>query len=198
MSWLLIATRTWWGAGIALIGGMLAGLLRGDTAPVPSLTQGTLTPVPALAVIALAPAFIVLWCWSGLPWSSTACSARPSFLVLAPAMLTCHVVFILSSGVLGGVGAALESGRNAAGLTGLALLGGRFFGDRGGALVPICYLLAAFLAGRPAASTTAYPWAWILDDAGNALALAIAVTVALFGLCTLPGLPASSIRSGQG
>ncbi len=181
----------------AMLGGVVAGLLRGATAPVPSLTQGALAPVPVVAVIALVPTVGVIWGWSGLPWQGLASAARPALLLMCPLLLASPLAFIAGAAVTGGMGSVLENGRNAIGLLGLSVIGARLLGERGAVLAPVGYLLAAFMVGRPTGIASAHRWAWILSDGGNALSLGIALALLTFGMTAVPTLARSLLRRGQ-
>lgn len=197
MRWLAHATRVPTMLAIGLLAGAIAGLARGATAPMPSLTLGTLAPVPVVAVMALVPAIGVLWGGSGMRWEAMASSARPIAIVVGPILATCLASFILAAWVLGDLGSLLENTRNAVGLLGLTLLGARFRGERGAVLLPIAFLFAAFLFGRRAGSPEPSWWAWILFDGGSAPAGACACVLALAGALVLPGIPAATLRQGQ-
>ncbi len=196
MNWLLRTTHTGWAALSILAGGVLAGLVRGATASVPSLTQATLAPVPVVAALALIPVVAMAWVWSGVPWQSVATSTRQTSPVLALAAAAVVIVYGVGAGIFGGVAATWENMRDAAGLLGIAVIGAHVLGERGLVLAPIAYLVAAFMLGRPPGRPGASPWAWILNDGGDLPSAAIATTLAAIALCLLPRLPQRRIREG--
>ncbi|MBO9521083.1 MAG: hypothetical protein J7518_06050 [Nocardioidaceae bacterium] len=182
---------------MALATGVLSGLLRGATAPVPSLSLGAVSPVPVVAVIALVPAIAVTWGWSGLGWEATAAAARSTWLLVAPLLVTNLAAFALGSWLVGGSGSLLESGRNACGLLGLALLGCLALGERGAVAVPTGYLLAAFLLGRGSGRSEPWWWAWVLSDGGSVVAGGSAIALLLGGVLVLPRIPVAVLRRGE-
>jgi hypothetical protein len=196
VTWMVRAARLGSTAALSLVIGVVAGLLRGEQAPVPSLTQGSAAPVPVVAVLALLPVGAGLWSWSQLPRPALAVSVRTSRWHLV-CLLVAPAAFALASGVAGGTGALMENARNTFGLLGLGLVGMRLLGERGGVLVPAGYLLAAFLIGRPAGGAGPAVWAWVLHDGGDATALVLASALAATGLAMSEGLPRSSIRRGE-
>jgi hypothetical protein len=170
--------------------GLLAGLMRGQTASVPSLTQGSLAPVPVVAVLSLAASVAMFWGWSGLAWSSMAAAGRSPAGLLLLMYLLAPITLGLASYAFGGQGAVAENLRNAFGLAGLAVLGSSTFRGAGAIAVPIAYLLVAFMAGRPSGGRDPYVWAWILHDGGSVTALALSACLAALGAALVPSLPA--------
>lgn len=180
-----------------LLGGVVAGALRGSTAPVPSLAQGALAPVPVAAVIALLPMVALRWSWEGIPLPMLATGGSRSVVILMGtyvALPSLYAAAALPGGELGGL---LESLRNANGLLGLALIGSVAAGEAGFLLAPIAFLLAAFLAGRPAGSATPSRWAWPLADGGDALALGCGVGLGIIGLLLTTAFPRTQLRHGD-
>lgn len=171
MRWLLSATRAVPVLVATGSAGAVAGLVRGQTAPMPSLSLGALAPVPVVAVLALVPAIAVVWGWFNLGLHAMAAAARPTAAHAAPVVAGGLVSFMLGAWVLGGVGSLLENGRNALGLLGLALLGVRLLGERGAVLLPIGFLFSAFLFGHRPGNPAPSWWAWILSDGGVPLPL---------------------------
>lgn len=176
--------------------GVLAGALRGAQAPVPSLTHGSLVPVPVVAVMAVLPPLLVLSAWLAVPPAALAVSVRsPTWGPLA--MVGVCLSYALASGVLGHAGAVLENGRNALGILGLALLGTRAWGGRGGVLLPVAYLLASFLVGRAAGSSQPHAWAWVLRDGGDAVAFGLGLASTLLGLAAAWSIPRATVLKGE-
>lgn len=198
MTWLLQATRVPSVALAAGLAGLVAGLARGETAPMPSLSLGMLAPVPVVAVLGLVPAIAVVWGWSNLGWAATSATARPVGVLVGPVIATVLVLFVAGAWVLGGMGSAIENGRNAVGLLGLSLLGARLYGERGAAMLPITYLFVAFLFGRTPGNPAPSWWAWILSEGGSGIALGFALALAIVGTASIPSTAAASMRRGQG
>lgn len=196
MNWLLGATKAWAVIGACVFGGGLAGLLSDATAAMPSLTQGQLAPVPVVAVVGLLPAVMLAWGWSLLPLRALAGAVRTVSVILLVMVMTCCAVFSAAALVTGGSGAMLESGRNAVGLMGLALLGQRAWGERGAVTVPVAYLIAAFAVGRPSGGPTPSWWAWVLLDSSSGTAFIVAGACLLFGLMMTPRLPRVAVVRG--
>lgn len=197
MTWSMKAARFWWAASVSLAAGVLCGIFRGESAPVPSLTQGDLAPVPVVAVLALIPATAVLWGWQGMPVDSLAAAVRWSFPLLAAPLVVAVAAVALGSFLTGGAGSAVEATRNACGITALAILGARAAGQQGATLVPISYLLAAFLLGRPGGSPSPYPWAWVLSDGGNVMAATITACLVVLAAVAIPGMAAAAVARGE-
>lgn len=196
MRWYLGGVRIIPLISVVVIVGLLAGALRGAAAPVPSLTQGVLSPVPVVAVIALIPPLLILSAWLELPLASMAVSVRPAAVGPCVMAVVC-VMFAVASGPTGHVGAVVENARNSLGLLGLALLGTRWLGRRGGVLVPVAYLLASFLLGRSSGSYISRPWAWVLRDGGDMLALVLAAMCAVAGLVAALTIPRAMVLRGE-
>lgn len=178
------------------VGGLVAGLLRGATAAMPSLTQGQLAPVPVVAVIALIPSVVLAWGWSLLPLKALAGAVRAVWALLLASVLVSCAVFSVAALLTGGPGSMLESGRNAVGLMGLGLLGQRLWGERGAVMLPVGYLIAAFAVGRPTGGPTASWWAWVLVDGSGGPALGMALVCFATGVAVTPSLPRVAVVAG--
>ena len=198
VTWLLNGTKlpnVILAAGLA---GLVAGLVRGQTAPMPSLSLGTLAPIPVVAVVALVPAIAVVWGWSNLGWLAAAATSRSVVVLVGPVVTGALVPFICAAWVSGGVGSALENGRNAVGLLGLSLVGVRLLGERGAAMFPISYLFLSFLFGRTPGDPAPRWWAWILSEGGSGMALIFATALVVAGAMAVPGIPIAAVRRGAG
>lgn len=190
------AARIWPAALALLVAGGVAGALRGEQAPVPSLTHGVAAPVPVVAVLAVLPVAAAMWSWSQIPRPALAMAVRSRGWHVA-CLLVAPSVFALASGVGGGLGAVAENSRNAFGLLGLGLVGLRLGGERGGVLAPAGFLLVAFLGGRTAGGSGPAWWAWVLRDGGDASALVLAGALAVVGLLGAVDLPEALVRRGR-
>lgn len=195
--WLVGATRLMAVLIAAAPAGLVAGLMRGRTAPMPSLSLGTLAPVPVVAVVALIPAIAVVWGWSNLGWDTIAAASRPTAAHVVPVLAIGLASFGAGAWLVGGAGSMVENGRNALGLLGLSLLGTRLLGERGAVLAPIAFLFSAFFFGRAAGNPVPHWWAWILADGGSAPALVCALTLTALGAAVLPGIAMGNLRRGQ-
>lgn len=187
MTWLMRAAQLLRVAPAMIALGLVAGLLRGDRASVPSLSQGALVPVPVVAVIALVPATVAVWSWSQVPRAALLTSSRGtvwSRLVLCVA----PTLFGAASGVTGGGAALLENARNGFGLLAIGLVGARLLGERAALFAPVVFLLACLLAGRGPGSGP-YAWAWIIQDGGSVVAGLQAGALTLAGWVVAGGLP---------
>lgn len=195
MTWLLTASRWLLVLLVSALAGLAAGLLHGETASMPNLSSGSLSPVPVVAAVALTPPMMLIWGWSRLPLSMLATSTRAVGGLLVVSVLGALTSYGLAAWISGSPGAAVESVRNAGGLFGIALLGQWLWGERGAALLPIGYLLAAFSLGRPGGSPDPATWAWVLVDGSGGVSLAVASLLLVVGLVLVPSLPRAAARN---
>ena len=177
--------------------GVLTAMMRGRHAPVPSLTAGALTPVPLVAVVGLVVPFALLRAFEGLPAASATTAAR----TLAMSRIGLATVVIVGgasiAGLLAGTGAALECGRDAATLTGVALLGARARSHSGALCASLGYLCVTFFLGRGSGASTPAWWAWLLSDPGDAASMCCAAAVLLSGFAVVPALPRIAMLHGE-
>lgn len=195
VSWLLRALHAPQLFILAGAVGLLAGVLRGAQAPVPSLTLGGLAAVPVVAVLALISPLLVVNAWLALPQAPLTLSPRATLWGSTFLLVVCGG-FAVASAVFGHIGALIENCRNVFGLLGLVLLGARFGGQRGSIALPIGYLILAFMLGRTSGSTS-YPWAWILRDGGDLTAFLWATVLAVAGGWAFHGLPKAAVVRGE-
>lgn len=197
MTWLLQALRAREVILVSLVAGALAALLRGQHAPVPSITGGGLAPVPLVAVLALLPVVASLRLLEGLPAHQAATAVRSvrSFWTLGVVLVV--TVTAAAAGALAGREAAYEVARNAAGLSGIAILAWRLVGRGSAVGAALAYLVLAFLFGATGSVAEAQVWAWVLrssDDLASWLCATLLLASGLAALRTAPQAQSSVAR----
>jgi hypothetical protein len=192
--WWLKASRGREVLPVAVLTGLVGAVLSGRQAPVPSLTLGGMSSAPAIAVLALLPMIAFFRGFTGLPAVSLATAVRGTathsrILALALLALTAVPAYTLAGG-----SATLELVRDCAGLLGLSLIGAWLWADRGALGLPVGYLFAAFLVGRPRHGDPS-AWAWILSSPGTVPALVASTALLTAGLVLLGTLPLRLMRT---
>jgi hypothetical protein len=185
---------TWWlrsrridalGVALALQLGCLI-VFGGSVLAAPSLLPGPAARVPAAILPALILAGVVQHMLESAGGHVERVAVRRVTAIDEALLIGCLTLVAAVGALAAALGAPLagEATRNAFGLVGLGLIAGRVAGPRAGAIAPAIYVIALALLNtdRP---RIAELWQWPLQDAGSPVAAAVALGLAVAGLCAL-------------
>ncbi len=183
------ATQMWLSGLCMAVAAFIAALTAGTELSVPSLSAQSWVGIPLAAIVAVVPASAVLGGWRRMPAGLRATAS--SLQLMTSVGLSTLAVLLVGVVLLGGLselgGSGLQLIRNVLGLVGAGLLMWRAWGRDAALATPIAYALVACVFGSRGNGQSPQPWAWILNDSGDPVALVIAVSLALAGLLASAG-----------
>ncbi|WP_067455533.1 hypothetical protein [Actinomadura macra] len=167
----------------------LAGMLGvvaisgGSTVPAPSILQESLIGTPLALIVPLISVALLMHGLAGGPRELELVAGRATRfyrVVLVASVCVCALGLGLLLTLSGLQPLGFAAGRNLAGYTGAALIGGFFLGRHGATAIPTAYLFLVILTGAP--PDRVQVWVWPLADSGDVPAAVVSMTTLAIGI----------------